>query len=96
MPLNSLTLSRHTESPENEDDIHQEPSEEKQGLEMRVKQPWWQSLPPNKNKKNQVILEEYDKLKSSLPEWPWIEALKSAKNEPALTRKNVKGTYYIN
>ena len=39
---------------------------------MKVKQPWWQSLPPNKNKKNKVILEQYDKLKSSLPEWPWI------------------------
>ena len=80
MPLNSLTLSRHTEAPKNkekESTSNQKLSTEdlKQDDNSKVKIPWWQSLPPNKNKKNKVILEQYDKLKSSLPEWPWIDAL---------------------
>ena len=83
MPLNSLTLSRHTEAPKNkekgESTSNQKLSTEEGGLKQddnsKVKIPWWQSLPPNKNKKNKVILDQYDKLKSSLPEWPWIDAL---------------------
>ena len=83
MPLNSLTLSRHTEAPKNEEKedsnsnqkLSTEEGDLKQDDNSKVKIPWWQSLPPNKNKKNKVILEQYDKLKSSLPEWPWIDAL---------------------
>ena len=60
------------------------------------KKPWWQNLPSKKNQKNKVILEEYDKLKSSLPEWPWMAALKNEKqsNSP-LTRKTVKDTVRV-
>ena len=60
------------------------------------KRPWWQNLPSKKNQKNKVILEEYDKLKSSLPEWPWMAALKNEKqsNSP-LTRKTVKDTVRV-
>ena len=83
MPLNSLTLSRHTEAPKNKEKedsnsnqkLSTEEGDLKQDDNSKVKIPWWQSLPPNKNKKNKVILEQYDKLKSSLPEWPWIDAL---------------------
>ena len=56
----------------------------------RAKRPWWQNLPSKKNQKNKVILEEYDKLKSSLPEWPWMAALKKTdQNSNPLTRKTV-------
>ena len=41
------------------------------------KRPWWESLPSNKNQKNKVILDEYDKIKSSAPKWPWMTALKA-------------------
>ena len=42
----------------------------------------------NKNQKNKVILDEYDKLKSSIPKWPWMTALKEGSgNSNPLTRK---------
>ena len=63
----------------------------------RNKRPWWQNLPSKKNQKNKVILEEYDKLKSSLPEWPWMTALKNSEKQQngPLTRKTVKDTVRV-
>jgi len=53
-----------------------------------MNRPWWESLSPNKNQKNKVILDEYDKLKSANTKWPWMTALKdgSGSSNP-LTRK---------
>ena len=79
VPLNSLTLSRHTGDSASENEGQKTEMEaDANDMKPPAKRPWWQSLPPNKNKKNKVILDEYDKLKSSLPKWPWIEALKSS------------------
>ena len=84
MPLNSLTLSRHTTGDSASENEGHKAEMEADAADMKppAKRPWWQSLPPNKNKKNKVILDEYDKLKSSLPKWPWIEALKSSSCMP--------------
>lgn len=83
VPLNSLTLSEHRRfsSPEGQSE---EAFEESEGQNKKA---WWESLPQNKMDKNKVILEEYDKLKSSMPEWPWIEALKASS---PLSRKKVQ------
>jgi hypothetical protein len=45
-----------------------------------MKRPWWQSLPNAQGQKNQAIRQQYDELKSSVPDWPWIQALKASSN----------------
>ena len=87
VPLNSLTLSRHTggDSASENEGQKTEHGANADDMKPQAKRPWWQSLPPNKNKKNKVILDEYDKLKSSLPKWPWIEALKSSTCKPSIS-----------
>merc|ERR1719323_584707 len=84
-----MTLSMQKPPPKNSAEVtpeeQQKPNEDNEG---RNKRPWWESLSPNKNQKNKVILDEYDKLKSANTKWPWMTALKdgSGSSNP-LTRK---------
>jgi len=89
VPLNSMTLSTRKQPAKNSAGVtseeQQTPKEDNEG---RNKRPWWESLPSNKNQKNKVILDEYDKLKSSIPKWPWMTALKEGSgNSNPITRK---------
>ena len=85
-----MTLSTRKQAPSKDSaevtsEEQQTPQEDNEG---RNKRPWWESLPSNKNQKNKVILDEYDKLKSSIPKWPWMTALKEGSgNSNPLTRK---------
>ena len=92
VPLNSMTLASRKPA-ENQKEPSGTQTESKNSPDdenNRAKRPWWQNLPSKKNQKNKVILEEYDKLKSSLPEWPWMAALKKTdQNSNPLTRKTV-------
>merc|ERR1712129_560397 len=91
VPLNSMTLSTRKQPAKNSAEVtseeQQSPKEDNEG---RNKRPWWESLPSNKNQKNKnkVILDEYDKLKSTVPKWPWMTALKEGSgNSNPITRK---------
>ena len=104
VPLNSMTLSSRkpesSSSSNSESQANPKPNETTaENNEGRNKRPWWQSLPSGKNQKNKVILEEYDKLKSSLPKWPWMSALKEGGSgnqaRKPLKRKNVKDTVRV-
>ena len=33
---------------------------------------WWEALPAKRKDKNKIILEELDKLRESVPDWPWL------------------------
>jgi len=91
VPLNSMTLSSRKQPPKKSaEDTSVEEEITQENNEGRNKRPWWESLPSNKNQKNKnkVILDEYDKLKSSIPKWPWMSALKEGSgNSNPLTRK---------
>jgi len=91
VPLNSMTLSSRKQPPKKSaEDTTEEEATPENDNEGRNKRPWWESLPSNKNQKNKnkVILDEYDKLKSSIPKWPWMSALKEGSgNSNPLTRK---------
>jgi len=89
VPLNSMTLASRKQPPKKSAEVESEEEEKpEEDNEGRNKRPWWESLPSNKNQKNKVILDEYDKLKSSIPKWPWMSALKEGSgNSNPLTRK---------
>ena len=95
MPLNSMTLSARKPTSTSMDEAAAPVAAENN--EGRKKRPWWESLPYNKNQKNKNILEQYDKLKSSVPEWPWMSTLKEANAtiDVPLTRKKVKDTVRV-
>ena len=101
VPLNSMTLSARKPSIKKDDedktDTTDNSSSESKSNEGATKTPWWQSLPSNKKNKNKVILEEYDKLKSSVPDWPWMAALRkgSANAKNPLTRTQAKDTVRV-
>ncbi len=101
VPLNSMTLSARKPSIKKDDedktDTTDNSSSESKSNEGPTKTPWWQSLPSNKKNKNKVILEEYDKLKSSVPDWPWMAALRkgSANAKNPLTRTQAKDTVRV-
>ncbi len=90
VPLNSMTLANRKPTGEKKESSEAENESMSKDVKAPTKRPWWQNLPPKKSQKNKVILEEYDKLKSSLPEWPWMAALKKTdQNSNPLTRKTV-------
>ena len=90
VPLNSMTLANRKPTGEKKESSEAESESVSKDVKVTTKRPWWQNLPPKKSQKNKVILEEYDKLKSSLPEWPWMAALKKTdQNSNPLTRKTV-------
>ena len=94
----TLASRKPPKSPENDQESENKTDDKALGNDVTTKRPWWQNLPSKKNQKNKVILEEYDKLKSSLPEWPWMAALKKDQqqnNTPPLTRKTVKDTVRV-
>ena len=94
----TLASRKPPKSPETDEESENKTDDKALGNDVTTKRPWWQNLPSKKNQKNKVILEEYDKLKSSLPEWPWMAALKKDQqqnNTPPLTRKTVKDTVRV-
>lgn len=93
VPLNSMTLSARKPasqtSTDDEDTSGEQKSNEASSGAPSTKRPWWQSLPAKKKNKNQVILDEYEKIKSTLPEWPWMSALKNGNTPTGLTRSKL-------
>lgn len=85
-----MTLAARKPPQASTESSNEESSEEQKSNDaLSTKRPWWQSLPSNKVNKNKVILDEYDKVKASMPEWPWLSALKGAGSNNPLTRSKV-------
>ena len=76
IPLNSLTLLKH----------HQMKNGEGGGSNKL----WWEALPAKRKDKNKVILDELDKLRESVPDWPWLGNNSSLlqKRDPAKMPEN--------